>query len=351
MVEWRMVVGKLLPVWALYTVRGFQRMSRMERMTRLTCVLLLFLGASMVFAEEPHPGAEAFVERISAEHGLDPDEIRAVLADARYQQSIIDAITRPAEARPWYQYRPIFLTDTRIAGGVEFWRANRELLEDIAEEFGIPVEIIVAIVGVETNYGTNTGSFRVIDALATLGFYFPRRAEFFASELGHFLSLAREEELPVREVRGSYAGAMGIGQFIPSSYRAYAVDFDGNGRRDLWRSLPDALGSVANYLAAHRWREGEPIVVAVSEQPEDLDADFGMSLDHTLGELAEMGIRFEGDGLPDDMPATLVELETENGHEYWIGLNNFYVITRYNRSPLYAMAVTQLAEAIKEQAP
>ena len=320
-------------------------------MTRIGCVLLLIFGASLVQAEELHPGAEAFIDRVSAEHGLDPDEIRAVLADARYQQSIIDAITRPAEARPWYQYRPIFLTETRIAGGAEFWRANRELLEKISEEFGVPVEIIVAIVGVETNYGMITGSFRVIDALATLGFYFPRRAEFFASELGHFLSLAHEEELPVYEVRGSYAGAMGIGQFIPSSYRAYAVDFDGTGRRDLWRSLPDALGSVANYLAAHRWREGEPIVVEVAGLPDDLEAEFGMNLSHTLDELAELGIEFEADGLPGDMPATLVELETEDGHEHWIGLNNFYVITRYNRSPLYAMAVTQLAEAIRERAP
>jgi len=320
-------------------------------MTRFACVLLLVLGASVVLAEEPHPGAEAFVERVSAEHGLEPDEIRAVLAEARYQQSIIDAITRPAEARPWYQYRPIFLTDARIAGGVEFWRANRDLLENVSEEFGVPIEIIVAIVGVETNYGMNTGSFRVIDALATLGFYFPRRAEFFASELGHFLSLAREEDLPVYEVRGSYAGAMGIGQFIPSSYRAYAVDFDGDGRRDLWRSLPDALGSVANYLAVHRWRSGEPIVAEVVDLPDELDVDFGMNLAHTLDELEAMGIEFEFDGLSGDMPATLVELETEDGHEHWVGLNNFYVITRYNRSPLYAMAVTQLAEAIRERAP
>lgn len=320
-------------------------------MTRIFCVLLLISGFSLVWGEESHPGAEAFIQRASVEHGLEPDEIRAVLAEAVYQQSIIDAITRPAEARPWYQYRPIFLTETRIAGGVEFWRANRALLEDISEQFGVPVEIIVAIVGVETNFGMNTGRFRVIDALATLGFYFPRRAEFFASELGHFLSLAHEEELPVYDVRGSYAGAMGIGQFIPSSYRAYAVDFDGTGRRDLWRSLPDALGSVANYLAVHRWREGEPIVLGVKAVPDALEVEFGMNLSHDLDQLAEMGIEFEADGLPGDMPATLVELETENGHEYWIGLNNFHVITRYNRSPLYAMAVTQLAEAIRDSTP
>ncbi len=304
--------------------------------------------AVLAHADELHPGAEAFVEKAVADHGLDPDEIRAVLSEARYQQSIIDAITRPAEARPWYRYHPIFLTETRIAGGVEFWRANQPLLEEISTEFGVPVEFIVAIVGVETNYGVNTGSFRVIDALATLGFYYPRRAAFFSSELAHFLRLAHEENLPVREVRGSYAGAMGIGQFIPSSYRAYAVDFDGSGRRDLWRSLPDALGSVANYLAEHRWDPDGDIVLPVQAVPDDLDFEFNPRLSATLGELSEQGIEFNGKGLPANTPVMLVELETENGHEYWIGLNNFYVITRYNRSPLYAMAVTQLAEAIRE---
>jgi membrane-bound lytic murein transglycosylase B len=321
---------------------------REELLMRLL-IACFVLFATWVHADEPHPGSDAFIEKAVAEHGLDPDEIRAVLAEARYQQSIIDAMTRPAEARPWYQYRPIFLTETRIDAGVEFWRANRELLEEISERFGVPVEIIVSIVGVETNYGLNTGSFRVIDALATLGFYYPRRAAFFSSELAHFLRLAHEENLPVNEVRGSYAGAMGIGQFIPSSYRAYAVDFDGSGRRGLWRSLPDALGSVANYLAEHRWDPDGGVVLSVSSVPEGFDFEFNPRLATTLDELAEQGIEFERNGLPDDTPAMLVELETENGHEYWVGLNNFYVITRYNRSPLYAMAVNQLAEAIRDR--
>lgn len=313
----------------------------------LACAGCLLLLSS--HAEEPHPGAEAFIERVTAEHGLDPELVRSVLLEAQFQQSIIDAITRPAEARPWYRYWPIFLTDTRKAGGAEFWRANAELLEEISEHFGIPIEIIVAIVGVETNFGMNTGSHRVIDALATLGFYFPRRAAFFASELGHFIALAEEENLPLFEVRGSYAGAMGIGQFIPSSYRAYAVDFDGSGRRDLWRSLPDALGSVANYLAVHRWQTGAPIVLRTRQVPAGLSEDFPIRPRHTLADLAAMGIEFEDLGLALDTPATLIELEAEDGPEFWIGLNNFYVITRYNRSPLYAMAVTLLAEAIRER--
>ena len=317
-------------------------------------VVFIFAGCLLLLsshAAEPHPGAEAFLARVTAEHGLDPELVRAVLAEARFQQTIIDAISRPAEARPWHQYRPIFMTETRKAGGVEFWRANADLLENISERFGVPVEIIVAIVGVETNYGMNTGSFRVIDALATLGFYFPRRAEFFASELGHFMALAQEEDLPLFEVRGSYAGAMGIGQFIPSSYRAYAVDFDGSGRRDLWRSLPDALGSVANYLAAHHWHAGAPLVLPVRQVPAGLDEEFPIRPRHTLADLAELGIEFENNGLPADTAATLITLEATDGPEHWIGLNNFYVITRYNRSPLYAMAVTQLAEAIRERRP
>ncbi|QOC22795.1 lytic murein transglycosylase B [Wenzhouxiangella sp. AB-CW3] len=315
---------------------------------RLLIGLLLSVSVAAQ-ADDVHPGAEAFVEMAVSEHGLDADEVWAVLAEARYQQSIIDAMTRPAEARPWYQYRPIFLTETRIDAGAEFWRANRDLLEEVSERFGVPVEIIVSIVGVETNYGVNTGSFRVIDALATLGFYYPRRAAFFSRELAQFLRLAHEENLPVNEVRGSYAGAMGIGQFIPSSYRAYAVDFDGSGSRDLWRSLPDALGSVANYLAEHDWDPDGLTVLPVNGVPDDLDFEFNPRLATSLEELAGQGIDFDRDGLSPDTPATLVELETENGREYWVGLNNFYVITRYNRSPLYAMAVIQLAEAIRER--
>lgn len=310
--------------------------------------LPVLAGAAELRAEEPHPGAGAFIERVAREHGLEQDYVREMLAEAEYQQAIIDAITRPAEALPWHRYRPIFLTETRIAGGVEFWRANRDLLDEIETRFGIPAEVIVAIVGVETNYGMITGRYRVLDALATLGFYYPRRAEFFAAELGHFLRLAREEGLPVTEVRGSYAGAMGLGQFIPSSYRHYAVDFDGDGRRDLWRSLPDALASVANYLAEHRWEAGAPIALPASIVPDELDGDFTLKPGHSLTELRELGIEFEADGLAPDVPATLIELEAEGGPEYWVGLNNFYVITRYNRSPLYAMAVKQLARAIAE---
>jgi len=308
---------------------------------------LLLLSASL---HASHPGAEEFAARLAEEQGLEPAEVLDVLTGAQYQQAIIDAITRPAEAKPWHEYQKIFIRDTRINGGVEFWRANRDLIERVADEFGVAPEFILAIVGVETNYGSNTGSYRVLDALVTLGFYYPRRGEFFSRELAEFFRLSREEQLPLTEVRGSYAGAMGIGQFIPSSYRAYAVDFDGSGARDLWRSLPDALGSVANYLKVHGWLPGQPTVLPVNAVPDDLEIDFPIRPGHTLGELADLGIAFEAGDLAADTPATLIELEGEDGPLWWVGLNNFYVITRYNRSPLYAMAVTDLAAAIADRA-
>jgi len=315
---------------------------------RLLCALLVLTLAPATEAEEPHPGADEFVEMAVTEHGLDPDHVRSVLAEARFQQSIIDAITRPAESKPWHEYRQIFITPTRISSGAEFWRANAELLEGISERFGVPVEVVVAIIGVETSYGLNTGRYRVIDALTTLGFYYPRRGAFFAGELAHFLRLAEEESLPVTEVRGSYAGAMGVGQFIPSSYRAYAVDMDETGQRDLWRSLPDAAGSVANYLAVHGWQADRPIALPARLEDRLPDEDFPLKPAHTLAQLREMGLEFDAGDLPDDTPATVVTLDQADGEEHWIGLNNFYVITRYNRSPLYAMAVKQLSRAIRE---
>ncbi len=326
----------------------------MTKQTWMGCLALVVvgLGCGQWASAEPHPGTQAFISKVAEEHALDPAAIEAVLTEAKYQQSIIDAMTRPAEAKPWYEYRPIFLTDRRIKGGVAFWQENEALLTSVSERFGIPIELVVAIVGVETNYGANTGSFRVIDALATLGFYYPPRAGFFASELAHFMVLAEEESLPVTEVRGSYAGAMGLGQFIPSSYRGYAVDFDNSGGRDLWRSLPDALGSVANYLARHNWAKDEPIVLPIDQVPTAVDLEaFSVLPKHTLADLSEMGFGFDAQGLEASTPATVIALETETGPSYWVGLNNFYVITRYNRSPLYAMAVTQLADEIARLAP
>ena len=321
---------------------------RLIRLFSLAGFALFTFGTLPLTQAAEHPGVADFVERAAAEHGLDADMLTALIAEGEYKQSIIDAITRPAEGKPWHEYRQIFLTDTRIRQGVEFWQANTALVDAVAAKFGVPPEVFLAIMGVETSYGRITGSYRVLDALVTLGFYYPRRAEFFSSELAEFVRLSREEQIPVREITGSYAGAMGLGQFIPSSYRAYAVDFDDDGRRDLWASLPDAVASVANYLHVHRWQPGSGIVMPVELQA---DADIASHVDKLKPELSIAEWRSKGviinSGIDAEQSAALLKLDGADGPEYWLGLQNFYVITRYNRSPLYAMAVTQLSQALR----
>lgn len=303
-------------------------------------------------APAEHPAAAAFIDKVSSEHHIDREYIAQVLAAAEYRQDIIDLITKPAEGKPWHEYRKLFLNDRRINAGAAFLSGHQELLRRISQKFDVPAEVIAAITGVETSYGGNTGRHRVIDALVTLGFYYPKRADFFSKELGQLLSLAKEEQLPVLELRGSYAGAMGLGQFMPSSYRAYAVDFDQDGRRDLWQSLEDALASVANYLHQHHWQAGAPVVLPAAVDDESrLPAKPAIKLEYTLAELAKMGVTPLYGQMPPDTPAMLIKLERETGYEYWIGLNNFYVITRYNRSPLYAMAVHQLSQAVLDATP
>ena len=313
------------------------------------------MAAAAMARAEPHPGASEFVERAVAEFGLDAAEVESLLSRAQYKQSIVDAMTRPAEGKPWHEYRPIFLNDRRIREGVGFWRDHEGLIDKVSQQFGVDPQIIVAIIGVETLYGRITGSYRVIDALATLGFYYPAelsrdRSEFFSTELMHFMKLAQEEKLPTDEVTGSYAGAMGMGQFIPSSYRAYAVDFDGNGSRDLWRSTPDVVASVANYLHEHGWKPADPVVSPARVLPAAdpaLAANRNFKPRLSVGELAEKGYHADSDLSPERRAAVL-KLEEEDHDSYWLTFDNFYVITRYNRSPLYAMAVLQLSEAIRE---
>ncbi|MDZ3823398.1 MAG: lytic murein transglycosylase B [Pseudoxanthomonas sp.] len=310
-------------------------------------LLAALVSVSPTLLAAPFPGQDAFVAEVAAETGMAPSEVAAVLAGARKQQSILDAIARPAEAKPWRDYRPIFLNQARIDGGRRFLREHRELLSRIQASTGVPAEVVTAIIGVETSYGSITGRHRVLDALATLGFHYPPRADFFRSELKHLFHLVREEDhLDIGELRGSYAGAMGWGQFIPSSYRAYAVDGDGDGRRDLFGSLPDIVASVANYFVAHGWqRDGLvtlPARAGADTRPFERD---GLRLNTTLGGLRELGWRVDHDG-GDQLAATLLRLDGNDGEEHWVLFNNFYVITRYNRSPLYAMAVHQLAEAL-----
>ena len=321
-------------------------------MKRILTLALVSVLSTACFAQQ-HLGAKEFAAKAAAEYDLDQEEVLVLLGNARFKQSIVDAMTRPAEAKPWYQYRPIFITEKRIEGGIEFWRENEALIRQASETYGVDPQIIVAIIGVETFYGGNTGSYRVLDALTTLSFYYPTsirdRSEFFSKELVNFFLLGDEEGLPLEDVTGSYAGAMGLGQFIPSSYREYAVDMDGDGRRDLWSSMPDVIGSVANYLHRHGWELGKPVTY-----PAILSADADRSLvtkkdfkaKTAVSVLAEAGIE-PSQPVSAERLAAVGALEEEDGDRYFMTFKNFYVITRYNRSPLYAMAVYELSEAIR----
>ena len=297
--------------------------------------------------EELHPGADQFIATMVNEHGFDAAEVEALLRDAKVREDILKAMRRPAEGLPWHRYRPIFMTDKRVAGGVEFYTRHAETFAAAEKKFGVPVEVIAAIIGVETQYGDITGKHRVLDALVTLGFHYPPRATFFRGELEQFLILSEEEQLPPSEILGSYAGAMGLGQFIPSSYRHYSVDGDGDQQRDLWRSIPDAIFSVANYLAVHGWEQGGPVALMLSGNGQP-PADTKLPLKPAWPTSEILAWGFEASSEIDPIrQATLVELEQVDNMEYWLGYKNFYVISRYNHSKLYSMAVYQLSQALK----
>ncbi|MEN8803545.1 MAG: lytic murein transglycosylase B [Thiogranum sp.] len=300
---------------------------------------------------QDNPKTQAFIEEMQERHQFDRQELEALFEQAKKRDDILEAISRPAEkTKPWYEYRNIFLKQKRIDGGVSFWKENEDILNRAEQAFGVDAAIIVAIIGVETRYGANTGSYRVIDALSTLAFAYPPRSKFFRSELEQLLILAREEDVDVRKVKGSYAGAMGYGQFIPSSYRAYAVDFSEDGKRDLWGNLDDIIGSVANYFHRHGWKTGSPVASKVDSGSAAAGSRISENIKpgkKTAGDFASAGIT-TAPPLPTDQAVALLEFEQRNGPEYWLTTNNFYVITRYNRSPLYAMAVYQLSEAIQD---
>jgi membrane-bound lytic murein transglycosylase B len=298
-----------------------------------------------------HPGQAQLVQEVAKDTGKDPAALNALLNGAKKQQSILNAISRPAEAKPWYQYRQIFITPDRIDAGIDFYRAHRDLLEKIGKQYGVAPEYIVAILGVETFYGRNTGGYKVLDALVTLGFYYPQRASFFRGELKTLLELPDNQLAgPVETLTGSYAGAQGWGQFMPDSIRDYAVDEDGDGRIDLQNSLPDILGSVANYFAKHGWVTGG--MVAARAQPDGAAKPLTVNdskPQFTVEQLEAWGYA-PVQHLDPGASCSLQKFQNVNASEYWFTFQNFYVITRYNRSPMYAMAVNQLAEAIAQGA-
>ncbi|HHM05704.1 MAG TPA: lytic murein transglycosylase B [Gammaproteobacteria bacterium] len=292
----------------------------------------------------------AFITDMVTRHHFEENMLRHLFAQVSVRDSIIKAITRPAEAKPWYEYRQIFVRPARIRGGVDFWNKHAADLERAEQVYGVPPEVVTAIIGVETRYGRQTGGYRVMDALATLGFDYPPRGDFFRRELEHYLLLTREEGIDPMSLKGSYAGAMGMGQFIASSFRAYAVDFDDDGKRDLWHSVSDAIGSVAHYLSRHGWVRGGPVATRANASGKAAAALVAQGIEprRPLAEFTARGIKPQADW-PDTELAALIELEQKDGPEYWLAANNFYVITRYNHSQLYAMAVYQLAQAIRRE--
>jgi membrane-bound lytic murein transglycosylase B len=323
-----------------------------RRSTALLAALFWLAVSQPAAAVDTHrDDVKAFVAEMADQYGFKKRVVRQWLDAAKSQPAILEAMERPAEkAKPWYEYRPIFLTERRIREGTEFWLAHRQELDRASVRSGVPPEILAAILGVETYYGRLTGSYRVIDALSTLAFDYPLRAKFFTDELAQYLLLMREMHLDPLSIKGSYAGAMGAPQFMPSNYRRFAVDADADGRIDLWNNWSDVCASVGNYLKEHGWNEGEPVLSEATVDPakaEELDGR-KLALEETVGSLKAKGVLFDS-SMPADAPALLIAADEVDGVHWRVGYSNFYAITRYNHSALYAMAVYELAAVLRQQ--
>lgn len=324
-------------------------------MKNITVHFLFFCAvltsSHLVVAQTPltTPLFNRFVDTMTDKHQFNVADIRKLFKQVVIQPNIINTMNKPAEGLAWHKYRKIFMTSARISGGVKFWQDHQHVLAAVEVKYGVPAAIIVAIIGVETNYGSNTGHHRVIDALATLGFAYPKRSAFFLSELENFLVLCRDENINPLHATGSYAGAMGVPQFMPSSFRAYAADFEQDGKRDIWNNPSDAIASVANYLAKHDWRKGDAVAFQVLAQNALFQQALtkGLKPDRTWAQLQALAITSKH-VIDADEAVKLLAYTQETGDDLWIGLHNFYVITRYNHSALYAMAVYQLSDAINE---
>lgn len=290
------------------------------------------------------PGIPQFIDEMVAKHQFKRDELEQVFQRAEYRQDVIDAITAPATIKPWLEYRAAFINPRRISGGMKFWQQHEAALQRAEKLYGVPQEIIIAVIGVETLYGRNAGNYRTLDALTTLAFDYPRRVAFFRSELEQYLLLAREQSFDLLAIRASYAGALGIPQFMPSSYRKWAVDFDQDGKIDLLNDPDDAIGSVANYLNKYGWISGEP--VAMRAKVADAARTGNTLAARSISAWAVSGVEPSGK-VDAGMYAYLVDFTVADGKEYWFGFNNFAVITTYNNSTFYAMSVYQLAEELR----
>ena len=310
-------------------------------------VFTLVISCPLRAGYESRDDVRQFIDMMHNEHQFDKSQLLDWFSKVTRQTRTLEAVTKPAERLPWYKYRRIFLTDKRIRQGVTFMKEHWEVLTRAERQYGVPSEIITAIIGVETFYGAYLGKYPAFDTLVTLGFDYPKREKFFRSELENYLLLIREEGLDPFDIKGSYAAAMGAPQFISSSYRHYAIDFDGDGKRDLLNNINDTIGSVANYFKRHGWRTGEAITVMANFRGRQFP-EYDMKPIHSIDELFQQNL-FPTQPVKSELLATPVRLELENGYEYWLGLHNFYVITRYNHSNLYAMAVYRLSQRIKQK--
>jgi len=312
---------------------------------------VLVLWGSLFFSEgdyNDHPKLEPFIKEMVTEHQYDEKVLRAALSHAKRKDSILEAIARPAEkTKAWHEYRDIFITEKRIKRGKAFMEKHKETLAAAEAKYGVPKEIITAIIGVETFYGGNKGSYRVVDALSTLAFDYPKRPLFWR-ELKNYFVMVRKEGLDPLAVKGSYAGAMGYGQFIPSSFISYAVDFDGDGVKDIWDNPKDAIGSVAYYFKRHGWKPGKPVVDRVTLHNHEADkyVNKTLKLTATVNEWKKRGVNTPKD--MDNIDAQLFRYKLEDSDDYWLAYKNFYVITRYNHSRLYAMAVYSLSQELNQ---
>ena len=312
---------------------------------------MCFLGAtSNAESFLDRSDVRAYFDKLSQSNDFSKKYLKEIFSNHKPNLKILELMSRPAEKRlEWHEYRKILVDERRVSLGIRFWEDNLKALEDAERVFGVSPEVIVAIIGVETRYGKIMGSFLVVQALATLAFDFPSRADFFRKELTNYLILTRSQNLDPLSLKGSYAGAMGYGQFMPSSYQAYAVDFDGDGFKDIWNNKADAIGSVANYFSEHGWQGDGPVIVRGYKQigsETSIKANVSLKPSILAGELKKEGIN---SSLADATEVALFLMQAEGGEEYWLGLNDFYVITRYNHSSMYAMAVHQLSQELREK--
>lgn len=344
---------RLQPRWGLIIVRAWRRRGK-----AVACAVILSIALGAGFAQaQPafvgNPAVDDFISQMVDEHQFDRDRLNRLFRQARLQHGVLSAMARPGTARPWREFRAGAVTAVRIRDGVEYWRRHAAMLARASAEYGVPEEIMVATIGIETMYGRMLGNGRAFDALATLAFAYPPRAALFRNELVELLLLAREMGRDPLQYKGSFAGALGVPQFLPSSYRRYAVDFDTDGRRDLWTHA-DAIGSIGNYYRQFGWASGQPVLVAIergSEAPPDAFRQLlerGIQPHSPVAAFRKAGVSFAG--VADDAAlACAFAAETDAGTGYWLGFNNFYVITRYNRSINYALAVHDLAIELRRE--